>query len=320
MVSSLTVLWQRLRTSQKQRIYILPSRVGFAYACLLLLMLLGAINYSNSLGHLLCFLLAGLGHAAMHHSHRNLRQLDVNVTALDPVFCQQAARFKLTISNQDNRDRFQLDIAIKQNEPKRRWSLLSGYYSVHTVAHIDAENTYSCSLTIPTQQRGWLALRPLRVASRYPLGLFYSWTVYPQAAQVLVYPQPKGLRPLPLSPGGNSQTLHHEHSGDDDFAGLRTYRPGDALHRIAWKAMAKDDVMRSKQFSSLEGDELLLDWYELLDLADDEARLSQLCRWLIQAEQGGHRYALQLPGELIASAQGSAHQHRCLKALALYHG
>lgn len=298
----------------------MPSRAGFAFAGLLILMLLGAINYSNSLGHLLSFLLAGLGHVAMHHSHRNLRQLALNVTALDPVFCHQAARYKLTISNQDDRARFQLEVAVKKSETKRRWSLFSGYELLHTVPHIDSDNTYSCSLTIPTQRRGWQTLRPLRMASQYPLGLFYSWTVYPQTAQVLVYPQPRGQRPLPIKAGGQSQTLHHEHRGEDDFAGLRGYRPGDALHRVAWKAMAKDDVMRSKQFSSPDGNELNLDWQDLLDLSDDEARLSQLCRWLIQAEQAGHRYSLHLPGQSFPVDQGLAHQHRCLKALALFHG
>ena len=320
MTRSLSALWQRLRDSQKQRIYILPSRAGLAYAGLLILMLLGAINYSNSLGHLLSFLLAGLGHVTMHHSHRNLRQLGLTVTALDPVFCHQPARLKLTISNQDDRDRFQLEVAAKENQKKRRWALLGSYNPLHTVPRIDADNTYSCTLNLATQRRGWHPLSSLRIASQYPLGLFYSWTVYPQTAQVLVYPEPKGQRPLPVKAGGQTQTLHHEHQGEDDFAGLRTYRPGEALHRVAWKAMARDDVMRSKQFSSPEGDELELDWHDLLDLPGDEARLSQLCRWLIQAEQGGHRYSLQLPGESIQADHGSAHQHRCLKALALYHG
>lgn len=320
MTDSLTALWQRLRDSQKQRIYILPSRAGFAYAGLLVLMLLGAINYSNSLGHLLSFLLAGLGHVTMHHSHRNLRQLGLSVIALDPVFCHQPARLKLTVSNQDDRDRFQLEVAAKETQQKRRWALLGSYNPLHTVAHIDADNTYSCTLNLPTQQRGWHPVSSLRIASKYPLGLFYSWTVYPQTAQVLVYPAPKGQRPLRVKTGSQTQSMHHEHQGEDDFAGLRTYRPGEALHRVAWKAMAKDDVMRSKQFSSPEGDELELDWHDLLDLPDDEARLSQLCRWLIQAEQGGHRYSLQLPGESIQADHGSSHQHRCLKALALYRG
>lgn len=320
MTSSLSALWQRLRDSQKQRIYILPSRAGFAYAGLLILMLLGAINYNNSLGHILCFLLAGLGHVTMHHSHRNVRQLALNVIALDPVFCQQAARFKLTVRNEDDRDRFQLEVAVKKADTKQRWAFFNGYEPLHKVINIDADNTYSCSLTIPTQQRGWQPLRPLRIASRYPLGLFYCWTIYPQQAKVLVYPQPKGNRPLPVSPGGQTQTLHHEHHGEDDFAGLRNYRPGEALHRVAWKAMARDDVMRSKQFSSPEGDELFLDWNALSDLPNDEARLSQLCRWLIQAQQGGHRYGLQLPGQQIPPNDGPQHQHDCLKALALYHG
>jgi hypothetical protein len=40
-----------------RQIYIIPSRYGFGYALLLLLMWIGSINYANNLGLLLTFLL-----------------------------------------------------------------------------------------------------------------------------------------------------------------------------------------------------------------------------------------------------------------------
>ena len=320
MVSALAEIRQRWRSSRKQRIYIIPTRSGYAYAGLLLLMLLGAINYNNSLGHLLCFLLASLGHVAMHHSHRNLRLLSLTVTAMDPVFCEQPARFKLNISNQDSQDSYQLEVACKKGEPPPRWQFIKAYRPIQTITHIEADNNQSCTLSIPSHRRGWLKLNTLRLASLYPLGLFYSWTLYPQTASVLVYPQPRGRLPLPASPIGGRQKLQHEKKGEDDFAGFRHYREGEPLHRIAWKAMARDEVMRSKQFSSPEGHELLLNWQDVGTINDTEDKLSQLCSWVVQAENAGHRYGLALPGQIIHPGRGAAHQHHCLKALALYHG
>ncbi len=320
MTNALAAIWQRLRDSQKQRIYILPTRAGYGFAGLLLLMLLGAINYNNSLGHLLSFLLASLGHVTMHHSHRNLRLLNLRVTPLEPVFCEQNARFKLSIQNEDSRDRYQLEIAHKKHPQMSRWRFFKAYEPLQKIAFIDADNMTSCNLEIKTHRRGWQSLNPLRVASLYPLGLFYSWTIYPQTAQVLVYPQAIGKLPLPAPPGGGKQQFKGEQLGDDDFAGLRNYREGEPLHRVAWKAMARDEVMRSKQFSSPEGHELLLRWQDLDSLTDTEAKLSQLSNWVMQAERAGHRYGLQLPGVQIEADSGPQHQHLCLKTLALFHG
>ncbi len=320
MSNALAAIWQRLRDSQKQRIYILPSRAGYAFAGLLLLMLLGAINYNNSLGHLLSFLLASLGHVTMHHSHRNLRLLTLKVTPLEAVFCEQNARFKLSIENNDSRDRYQLEIAHKKHPKMSRWRLFKAYEPVQKIAFIEADNSTSCTLEVKTHHRGWHSLNTLRVASLYPLGLFYCWTLYPQTARVLVYPQAKGRLPLPAPPGGGKQRLKAEQLGDDDFAGLRNYREGEPLHRVAWKAMARDEVMRSKQFSSPEGHELQLRWQDVDTVTDTEARLSQLCNWVMQAERAGHRYGLQIPGVQIEAGNGPQHQHHCLKTLALYHG
>ncbi|HEY5720436.1 MAG TPA: DUF58 domain-containing protein, partial [Gammaproteobacteria bacterium] len=61
----------------RRRVYILPTRAGLAFALLLLLLLLGSINYGNNLGFVLTFLLGGMAWAAMHHTYRNLVRLRV---------------------------------------------------------------------------------------------------------------------------------------------------------------------------------------------------------------------------------------------------
>lgn len=320
MTATISVLWQRWRQSLKHRIYIIPTRAGYGYVALLLIMLLGAINYNNSLGHLLCFLLVSIGHVTMHHSHTNLRLLTLTVTALDPVFCHQPARFRLTVNNPDNHDKFQIDIATKKPGEWKFWQFLKAYDTATKLEHIEADNSRSFPVAVATHQRGWQELGALRLSSLYPLGLFYTWTVYRQNAKVLVYPQPDGDRPLPAPPGKGRQRTQREHAGDDNFSGLRNYREGEPLHRVAWKALARDDVMRSKQFSNPEGRQMTLRWQDLQDIDNTEARLSQLCRWILQAEADGHHYGLELPGESIPPSHGDAHQQQCLKLLALYHG
>jgi uncharacterized protein (DUF58 family) len=106
-------------------------------------------------------------------------------------------------------------------------------------------------------------------------------------------------------------------NGREDFAGLRQYQPGDSPRHIAWKAVARDDVLLTKQFTGHAAGELWL----TLDLQpahlDLEAKLSRLTRWVLDAHTAGITYGLKLPGVVVRMGSGEAHRERCLEALAL---
>jgi uncharacterized protein (DUF58 family) len=74
-----------------------------------------------------------------------------------------------------------------------------------------------------------------------------------------------------------------------------------------------------KVFSGAASGTTLLRWQDA-SASDVEARLSQLSRWVLEAEERNLRYGLCLPGFDIAADNGEAHRHRCLEALALYEG
>ena len=99
---------RRLRISWLQRtrqLYILPTRYGALYACMLLAMLAGAINYTLSLGFALTFLLAGLGLVAMLHAWRNLAGITLEIAKAEPVFAGEDAWFAITASEHGGRPR-----------------------------------------------------------------------------------------------------------------------------------------------------------------------------------------------------------------------
>ena len=66
------------------------------------------------------------------------------------------------------------------------------------------------------------------------------------------------------------------------------------------------------------GQELFLDWRDLQDSMDTEARLSRLARWVLLAREAGVDYALDIPGVRIEPGSGDRHFARCLEALALH--
>ena len=88
------------------------------------------------------------------------------------------------------------------------------------------------------------------------------------------------------------------------------------MQHIHWKTAAKDQGLYTKQFGGDRSDEMWLDWRRLQHL-EKEDRISQLTRWVIDAEQAGMNYGLWIPGGQIGPNHGDAHKHNCLRALAL---
>jgi uncharacterized protein (DUF58 family) len=105
--------------------------------------------------------------------------------------------------------------------------------------------------------------------------------------------------------------------GDDDFAGLRAFHPGDPPRHIAWKAYAREQGLQVKVYAGTAVTSHSFDWESLSGLGI-EARLSQLCRWVEDAYAAGRAFGLRLPGVEIAPNVGPGHRQRCLTALALF--
>jgi uncharacterized protein (DUF58 family) len=111
--------------------------------------------------------------------------------------------------------------------------------------------------------------------------------------------------------------LHSEARGDEDFSGLRAYEPGIPLKHMAWKVLARGGEAAVRSYSSLAAQPEWLEWSSLTGL-DDEARLSQLCQWVLECDGAQRPYGLRIPGKEIAPSGGAAHRFACLRALAAF--
>ncbi len=100
-------------------------------------------------------------------------------------------------------------------------------------------------------------------------------------------------------------------------AGLRAYQPGVPLKHMAWKVLARGGEPAVRSYSSLAAQPEWLEW-SLLEGLDTEARLSQLCLWVLESEAAQRPYGLRLPGVEIAPSGGAAHRFACLRALAAF--
>jgi len=288
----------------QRRVYILPTGGGLMFGVTILLMLIGSINYNLSLGYVLVFLLAGNGVISMLHTWRNLARISLRPGKAAPVFAGDLAGFRVQIENPGSLARMSLALQLSGQEPE--------YFDVARNGLKDVEAKARAAL------RGVLYPGRIRIFTTYPLGLFYAWAIVDLDMHCLVYPKPEaGSVSLPPSQAASGEGAACG-TGEEDFAGLRTFRPGDSPRRIAWKAFARNEIVLSKQFSGSAASELWLDFGDIPDALGIEGKLSRLARWVIEAEAAGLKYGLRLPGSEYDPDSGALHRGRCLKALALF--
>ncbi len=290
---------------QRNRIFILPTRYGVLFAVLTFVMLIGAANYGNSAGFLLTFLLIGAGLVSLLHTYRNLAGLSFRAGRSEPVYCGDRARYRILVHNDGAAPRCALGIQA-EGEPPR-------------FVDVAGNGESRLEIAAPTRRRGRRPLGLVTVFSTWPLGLFRAWSLVALETSCIVYPRPASAAAPPRPAGDQGESRTHPSPGNDDFHGYRDFRPGDSPRHIDWKAAARGQKLYTKVFAEDQGGEVWLDWRDH-EGHDTEARLSRLCRAVLDADRQRRHYGLRLPGVTIAPGQGEPHRDACLETLALFGG
>lgn len=287
----------------QRRIFIMPTPLGMIFLLVLLLMLIAAINYQNSLAYGLTFLLGSVFMVAILHTWRNLAGLILQAGGSQAVFLGEQARLQVRL---ESRGRPYQAVALG-------WPG-SGLQLVD----VPAAGACAVELSLPTQRRGWLRPGRMRVESRYPLGILVAWSWVDLQLAALVYPRPvPGV--LPEALGTSEEEPEGRRAagpGIDDYQGLKPWQPGDSRRRLNWKAYSRGQGLLVKDFTAQLGQEPLLDFDEMG--GDIEARLSLLCHWVVELSARGQPFALRIGAMSIAAHVGLEHRDRCLRALALF--
>ena len=289
---------------ESRRLYILPTRRGLMSGVLLFLMLLAGLNYNNSLALLLCFTLSGFALVSMYDCHRTLAGLRLVRAQAAPAFAQAHGELALSLENGEGRLR-------------RGLSLRCAPAGV-VYFDVPAQSVTPVRFGFEAPVRGWQRIDRVELATTTPLGLFRAWTWLHLPLDVLVYPQPLRLRPLPPAFGEQRRGRRERRlGGEEEWASLRPFQDSDAPRSVAWKVYARGGPLMVAQYDAPAGTDRLLDLARLDGLPLERA-LSQLTAWVLECEQHGESYALRLPGRTLKAGVGPGQRRACLEALALY--
>jgi uncharacterized protein (DUF58 family) len=294
----------------QRRVFILPTGAGIGFAVLILILLIGSINYSLGLGFALTFTMATCAMVDIIMTYKNMAHLHLRPGRAQPVFAGEVAQFELHLVNRTRLSRYAVWVDfIAAGEARHALDVAAGTSS-------------AVVLSAASVERGWLAAPRIRLSTRFPLGLLRAWSYWQPDLAALVYPFPEeNAPPLPMS--GVESADGHGHAGHDDFAGIRSYQPGDPLRHMAWRQIARLDPadggqLVTKHFEGGAIDELVLDFNAMPAIMNLELRLSRMTRWVLDAEQRALPYAFRIGAIDFEASSGEAHQAACLRALALH--
>lgn len=285
------------------RIYLLPTRRGWAMIGTLVLMLLASLNYALALGVGVTFLLTGLIAAAQLHNFRNLAGIEITPLAAGETFAGGRVAFTL---------------ALHAGSAARTGIVVTAA-GARAGGDIAAGQALTVTLEVDAPARGRVALGRVTLTSSYPFGLWRGWAYLHFPLAGIVFPAAEiGAPPLPRGQGG-TDPLAQGRSDNADLAGLREFQRGDPPQRVAWKAVARGAGWYTKEFDGAGGGgPVTIAWSLLPPALSTEARLSRLTAWVLAAERSARPFALTVPGTRLPARQGRDHRREALTALALY--
>jgi uncharacterized protein (DUF58 family) len=268
-------------------------------AVVLVAMLIAGLNYNSNLGLAFAFLMASTALVAMHHCNRNLLGIEVDATSEVDAFAGGDAAFEFTLRNASSLDRRGVEIRCLTSS---------------ATTCVPARSSQTVIVAVPAPARGLLRVEQFELRTRHPFGWFNAWTYVHCVLTAHVAPAPGGSRPLPAGSGQGAASAA-DMRGDEEYAGLRAYEPGMPLKHMAWKVVARGVEPAVRSYTGLAAHAQWLEW-RALEGWESEARLAQLCRWVLQSAAAHHVFGLRIPGAEILPGRGAAHRIACLRTLA----
>jgi len=233
---------------------------GFFFLFLNAFVLLAAINSGVNLLYFLFGLFVGAWVVSVLFASVNLRKLSVEREILSHPVAGEPAEVRYRFRNAKPRWPA-IGIFFRETSP----ALLrppTGYFS-HLPSHKAApENAILLALPITPSHRGILRLESLHLSTTFPFGFLRRNILLPAPHEITVYPRIGLLArrlALPYRQNIESGTLlSRNRGGNEEFFGIREYRPGDNIRAIHWRSTARTGDIMIRETASTAPPQILV--------------------------------------------------------------
>ena len=283
-------------------LYILPSRFGWQWLAVLLMLQLVGIQLQSNGPILLSFLMLAVFLLALHLTHFNLQGLEFSCEQPAPGFAATTLTYPL-----------RLQVPSLCEGLRLGWSG-QALGQPHTLA----AGVHHLAVPWTPRRRGLHTPGLLHLQTSAPLGLFVCWSRWQPSLQQLVFPARRAgpVRELSLEDGLAAATPY---SGAPlglegaEWHDLTPHRPEHGHGRLAWKRLAQGRGRFTKRFGDPQGGQALLAPEPSLPR---ERALEHLSERIWRLHGQGASFGLVLGEQRIPPDRGSEQRDRCLTALA----
>lgn len=294
---------QQKITLNQRNIFILPSVAGGYFIVFLLLLLVVAVNYQNTMAFAFVFFMASVFVVSILHTYLNLSGLCIEVVHSNNAFVGECVDIEVRFSS--DHFRYHHGIHCYWGESFESFSLA------------DHDKEYTGCFYLKASRRGQFTAPRLLIETYYPLGLLRAWTWLAPKASAVVYPLPiEHPWPADTASSAEDEGDSRVKMGGDDFYGFINYQAGHSLKRVYWPSFAKGQPLQTQYFTESSHRQYQLNWDAFT--GDLEQRLSYLCYWILQLSEKNQSFSVSLPNQQFGPDSGQKYRQTLLYALAVF--
>lgn len=289
MLSLRTLSQTRKRLKQK-------ATLGSLIVVLMLFgLFLEAYMHNFNLVYIVLFFVFALAFVASPFGIYNMANLTLTLQSSDRLFAKETSNFYLALTNNKSTESYALKLECMDQ------SLF--------IPSLKAYSKEILTLSHTPIKRGKYDIGECLLQSVFPLATIRFVLPLKLTTHKVVYPQPKGT---------SLETFLSRQKGrygqESDFEGITPYTGSAPLSKIHWPSVAKGENALKKFAYEIPLEQLNFDFYTAGK--NDEARLSQLTRWVVECEAQNLEFQVQMPHENLNSKRMSIDE--ILEKLALY--
>lgn len=213
-----------ISNTDKSRVYIVPSAIGFYFSFVAFVLFLIAISYGHNLAYFATFLFFSFVSISAVVTNESVHSISLElVDQAARVQPGQRSPYRLRVINKSRKDQFDITIEA-QGKSLVLIDKLAG----------SSQKDVLIDLSQLELERGHYELKRLGISSRFPFGLFYAWKWIPVNLKLIVRPAPLDMAIRSFEAAGTlagGGALSHR-IGNDEYFETRGHRPGESLSRI----------------------------------------------------------------------------------------
>lgn len=276
-------------TQKKNKIYIVPTKIGFIFTGIMFTIFLIGLSYGNNLTLTIAFILFTYFVLQMLLTHKNLGLIKIRNISIDNNHANKAISCVLSLKSQVPDDSYILTL------------------STDNKCHLNSKGLLLSGTT--KFKRNKYSDNQFKISNTGQAGLFYAWKYYHIKYNFYIYPQIINIKNNNIYEYIDSNMTLQE----EEFSHYIPYIEGMSSKRLDWKIYARTEQLYWKNFNGINKNDLILDYNKLP--GNPEQKLSYLAYLLKDAFKKDYHWSLLTPSIVIKNCNGYNDYIKCLKTL-----